>query len=177
MPALHPEKGTKKILETVELPEIYIDSNKTVWATTGEGLYQFDNNLQYQKIDSIGIAPFAYYDQFYTHYFVMKTDRRGTLWAAIGNRLYQLDNQTKKVIRTYIGPKPMHITNFFFDSENHCWISSWGDGILEFIQDKELFQHIDLAVEDMHGDAILEWTLNKKEVHCNRHKFLCIYTT
>jgi hypothetical protein len=96
------------------------------------------------------------------HYKFMQQDKMGQLWGSIGNRLYMLDAETKKVIKTFIGPYEMSISSIYFDSDNRCWISTWGDGIIEFIKEKNEFRHVYLDSLSIYASPITEWTIGNK---------------
>ena len=155
-------KGEDAVLEKYELPSIYIDTADNAWATTYDGLYQFDRNFYYHKTDNNRIDGFQRFEQYCDHYRYISRDKNGQLWANIFNHLCMLDNKTMKPIKTFIAPFEMNITHFYFDSENRCWLSTWGSGLIEFIKDKNQFRRVDLGALSIYDSPITEWALNDK---------------
>jgi len=121
-------------------PAIFLDSGQLPWVNTYDGIYQFKDSLHYVRQDE-GLDPVTSFLQVTSNkYFTIYKDRQGGLWSRMHDFVFRLDNQTKRVLKVYKCPDHIEITHIFFDRQNHCWVSTWGNGIYRFTPEQNGWQ-------------------------------------
>ena len=122
------------------------------------GLYHMTGDGGYSAVDE-GFSPFLFSERYYTHYDEIVKDKRGGLWSFQQNRVYRLDRRTKKVQATLTIGKDVSIYDMLFDSQDHCWLSTWNSGILRMAADGS----VSAIPGDFRNTVIekgVEWTFN-----------------
>jgi ligand-binding sensor domain-containing protein len=115
---------------------IALGENGDTYIVSPSGLYHFANGSHYTVMEE-GMSPFVRSERRYSHYACIVRDKRGGCWAFQQNYIYRLDSKTKKVVRTLALDKRITIYDLLFDSQNHCWASTWADGVLRIAAEGE----------------------------------------
>jgi ligand-binding sensor domain-containing protein/two-component sensor histidine kinase len=132
-----------------------IFENENLWTTQKDSL---------QKYGSSWFKPFNFYGKINTNYGRIVKDKLNNFWGIVANKLYSIDILGKKDRKEYTLPfrQDGALTNIFFDSQNQCWISTWGDGLLKFDTEKEQFTKVNLETKLPIVFTINEWIVNDK---------------
>jgi ligand-binding sensor domain-containing protein len=113
-------------------PYIYIDSTRLPWVSTDEGLYHFADSLHYNRIWKTMNTLAPRIPRRSLPFGGLMKDKAGGLWSCWGNTIFKMDEHTKRPIRSYTCPDSILIRYIAFDSQNRCWVCSWGKGIYLF---------------------------------------------
>jgi ligand-binding sensor domain-containing protein len=125
------------------------------------GVYN-EVNGKISKDTGWNFEPFTFYNSKIDQYTRIAKDKNENVWASAGNRLYRLDVQTKKIVQTYLLPQLFIIQDIFFDSQNQCWLSTWGGGLYKFNAAAGTFTKIFAAEKQILAFAAAEWVFNEK---------------
>jgi ligand-binding sensor domain-containing protein len=113
-------------------PIIYLDSTQLPWINTYDGLYHFTDSIHYERTNK-GIMAHSYLAKKETHvYSDFIKDKAGQYWCYWDNSIFRVNGVTKELTKTYHCPDQIIIRHILFDSQNRCWVSTWGKGIYRF---------------------------------------------
>ena len=125
-------EDTNSFANLFHSPSVYLDSTQLPWVATDDGLYHFYDSLHYKKTGTDLRDQVQQEPRRSLIYGALVRDRVGQLWSCWGNTIFSLDSRTQKVTRRDPGPAGVVIRDFCFDSQNRCWVSSWGKGLFLF---------------------------------------------
>ncbi|HXB94647.1 MAG TPA: two-component regulator propeller domain-containing protein, partial [Puia sp.] len=137
---------------------IFFGEGGDPYIVSPSGLYHFTDGSHYTVMDE-GFTPFVESERFYAHYADIVRDRKNGLWAFQQNRVYRIDDRTKKVQRWFDLGENVSVFDMLFDSQNHCWASTWASGILRIGADG----HATAIPGDYKKDVVrkgVEWSYN-----------------
>ncbi|HEV9035913.1 MAG TPA: histidine kinase [Puia sp.] len=146
------------VFRTFDDPRICFVNDEYTYIVSPDGLYQIHSDGHYSVVDE-GFSPFVFSERRYTHYYKMVRDREGGLWAFRENHVYRLDPVTKRVRQSFEVGEHVSIYDMLFDSEDHCWVSTWNRGILRIDADGV----VSAVPGDFKGVAVergVEWSYN-----------------
>jgi ligand-binding sensor domain-containing protein len=113
-------------------PNIYLDSTQLPFISTDDGLYHFEDSVNYKKLGNYLVKQSLDRPRASLIFGALIKDENGQLWSCWGNIVFSLDPRTKHITHTYPGPPDLLIRDIHFDSQNRCWISTWGKGVFLF---------------------------------------------
>jgi sensor histidine kinase YesM/ligand-binding sensor domain-containing protein len=90
------------------------------------------------------------------------SDKKGNLWACTSKKIYKIDFKSKKVVETYPVPYGGFFRNLFFDSNDDCWITTWGLGIVKLDKKSKALKIIGKDDKNAVTFSINEWIFNGK---------------
>lgn len=124
---------------------IWFDSGRAEpYIVSPSALYNFTDSMHYKKLE-IGFPAFSYNGFSFSSYAKIVKDRNGALWAFRQNKIFKINKVTKKVEKEYANPDgELIIYDVLFDSHNRCWVSTWSNGIFEFIPEKKIWKQLPL---------------------------------
>ncbi len=146
---------------------IYEGSN--IWFENGQpdpyivspsALYHFTDNKHYQTL-AIGFPAFSYKGFSFSSYAKIVQDKNGQLWAFRQNRIFKINKTTKKVEGVYASPDMgISIYDVIFDSYNHCWVSTWSNGLYRFNPEQNSWSQLRLENSVSCVKNGVEWKWN-----------------
>ena len=146
------------VFRTFNDPRVCFVDDDQPYIVSPDGLYHIGDGGRYTVMDE-GFTPFVFSARRYTHYYKMVQDRRGGLWAFQQNHIYRLDPVTKRVRQSITLDGYVSIYDMLFDSQDHCWISTWNKGILRV----DAGGVVSAVPGDFEGTAVergIEWSYN-----------------
>ena len=157
---IHSFNPTNERIETMSLSS---DSAHDPCFFTASGIYRITNSDQVRFIRE-NVQPFNIRGKTFNYYRGVARDKNGQLWAYIQNRIFRVNNITMQVEQTYVCPEDIGIYSIFFDSQNRCWLSTWGNGIYVFNPGENTWTLFSNGqIEHAVAAKPVEWTLNERK--------------
>ncbi|HEY4874723.1 MAG TPA: histidine kinase, partial [Puia sp.] len=88
-------------------------------------------------------------------------DKKKRLWAFSTNRIFLLDAESKKIVKTFIGPGSLNIHRVCFDTDNRCWLITRANGLYLFDPENNGWKSVYTGSKGFSGCAT-EWKINNK---------------
>ena len=118
---------------------IYEDAKQDIYITNQRDyIYKIHKSSTLEKI-KLGTKTFYGGSVPINGYNTIKRDNTGNEWAIMGKRIYLLNTKTKLITTTYdfenVFPN-LDMLNLIQDSNNNYWVSTWMDGIYQFLPEE-----------------------------------------
>jgi ligand-binding sensor domain-containing protein/signal transduction histidine kinase len=116
---------------------LFADEGGTMWAGTGDGLYKFDTQLQFEKVD-LGSTPISVSS-------IMK-DRRGDMWLGTSDGLRRIEpNGQVKRLSLESGLPGTRVSTVYEDKGGRIWVgfrAGLGAGLVLLVPEPAKAQNI-----------------------------------
>lgn len=131
----------------------FMDSEGNIWIPAIYGFLKYDKNYKYEYF------PFEAFTIIYTIF----EDKDGNLWTAGGKKSIDIYNKKGKIIKSYpIDDDVFHSSVVSMEqiSENILWISTYGEGLIEFNIKENSFKKI--FEKDLKGSELIKASTKDK---------------
>jgi ligand-binding sensor domain-containing protein len=142
----------------------YEDTEGTIWLTNQfDGIYKVLPDLALQEV-KINLPAFKFYNVSAPGYDGIFKDNDSNEWAIKANRVYKINKLTKQTEKTFDFSSQIkaYILKMVQDSAGNYFITTFGDGIWQFIPDKNMVQPVTSVIKRVYSDA-QEWIYERKK--------------
>jgi ligand-binding sensor domain-containing protein len=155
---------------------LHYKNNSTIF--TFNGVLNYTNNKLIKNNDW-NFTPIKYSERTYVQYEIVVTDKKGNLWASVGSTIFKIINGNPATIQKIKMPEQFTVTHILFDSQNRCWISSWGGGLYELNTFTNTFNKINISNKQIISLGCVEWKWNNQSyiIVCNDGNGISIVNT